>query len=234
MVGIGRAIRYPMVREEWWKTVAIGGVLIIFSFLVIPLIAVYGYLITVISDSLEGRPVPPPFRDWGAILRKGVLGWLIGLVYLLVPIVVAAVTVGGSLAAMVTGSGMGTATGVAGLVGGLGVSVVLSLVFGYFAVVAIVNYARTDRVAAAFNVATIKRVAFDGEYFAAWVVSIVVFIAASVIAGALNIIPFLGAIVGAFVFFYAEVVAAHLWADGFTAAIHDGDRRSVGVEDPAV
>jgi hypothetical protein len=40
-----------------------------------------------------------------------------------------------------------------------------------------------------------------------------------VIATVLNIIPFRGFIVGSFVFFYAQIVAAALWADGFTTAL---------------
>ena len=45
--------------------------------------------------------------------------------------------------------------------------------------------------------------------------SLAVFLGASVLVGVLNGIPILGAVVGAFVFFYARVVAARLWAGGY-------------------
>lgn len=45
-----------------------------------------------------------------------------------------------------------------------------------------------------------------------------VFTVASIITGVLNAIPLLGGVTGAFVVFYAQIVAAYLWADGFTDA----------------
>lgn len=234
MADFETAIRYPMNKHGWVKTFAIGGVLVLFSFLIIPAIAVYGYLITTIRDSMEGHPEPPDFMNWGELLRKGLFGWIIGLIYMIVPIVVAAVTVGGSIAAMATGSQAGQAAGLAGMFGGLAVSFVLSLLFGYFAVVALVNYARTDEFGAAFEFDMIRRVALDGEYFVPWLMSVVVFIVAAVIAGMLNVIPILGGIVGAFVFFYAEVVAARLWAEGFHASLVGDKPTPSGVEEPTV
>lgn len=229
MVTFEEAIRYPMAKDDWLKTVLIGGLLLIFSFLIISAIAVYGYLMTVIKTSLDDHPEPPPFEDWVGLLRKGVLAWIIGRVYLLVTIVVATITIGGSIAAMSTASGAGQVAGVAGMFWGLGLSFVLTLVFGYFAVVALVNFARTDEIGAAFDFTTIKDVAFDGDYLVAWLLSIAVFIVASVIGGMLNLIPLLGAIVGAFLFFYAEVVAANLWAGGFSAAFEGASPGAGGV-----
>lgn len=230
MVTFEQSLRYPTEQDDWLKTLAIGGVLFIFSFLIIPAIVVYGYVITAISETLEGKTEPPVFTDWGGLLRKGVLGWIIGIIYLLVPIIVALVTVGGSIGAMATGSQAGQALGAASLLGGLGLSIVLSLVFGYFAVVGLVNFARTDEFTDAFDFTTVKQVALNREYFVHWLLSVVVFIIASVIGGALNIIPFLGAIIGAFVFFYAEVVAANLWGNGFSGAFESGGSETSSVE----
>ena len=126
MVRLETAVRYPMAKDDWIKTLVIGGVLVLFSFLIIPAIAAYGYLITAIRDSLEGKPEPPEFEDWGALLRKGVLGWVIGIVYMIVPLIVTAVLVGGSIAAMASGSSAGQAAGLAGMFGGLTVSFILS------------------------------------------------------------------------------------------------------------
>ena len=234
MAQLEEAIRYPMASDDLVKTLLIGGGFFIFSFLIIPAILVYGYLITVIRSSLDGKPEPPVFEDWGGLLRKGILAWVIGIVYMIVPIIVASVTVGGSIAAFATGSGAGQAMGVAGLLGGLGLSFILTLLFGYFAVVAVVNFARTDELGAAFDFSTIRAVAMDGDYFGPWLLSVVVFIIASVIGGVLNVVPILGAIVGLFVFFYAQIVAANLWADGFAAAFDGEVSEPSPVEDPAV
>lgn len=234
MASFEDTLRYPMNSDDWIKTILIGGVLMLFSFLLIPAIAVYGYLINAVRDSLEGNPEPPVFTDWGELLRKGVFAWIIGLIYLLVPVIVGGVTIGGAAMAMATGSRSGAAAGFAGMLGGLGLTFLLSLVFGYFAVVALVNFARTDEFGAAFDFGIIRTVALDRDYFVPWLLSIVVFIVASVIAGVLNVVPFLGAIVGVFVFFYAEVVAAKLWGEGFAAAIEGDGHETTGVEEPAV
>jgi hypothetical protein len=234
MAGLETAIRYPMESDDWLKTVAIGGVLLILSFLVLPAIAVYGYLVTVIRDSLNSESDPPTFENWGGLLRNGVFALIIGLVYLLIPIIVGALTIGGTVAALATGSQSGQAAAVAGPIGGFALSAVLTLVFGYFAVIGLVNFARTDEFTAAFDVGTISQVAMDRNFFVAWLLSVVVLLVAGLVISLLNVVPILGTIVGAFVFFYADVVAAYLWADGFGTAYVEDRPDHTGIEDPAV
>lgn len=208
-----------MERDDWVKTVLIGGGLIIFSFLVIPGILVSGYVIRVIRGRLEDAPEPPPFGEWGALLVDGLQAWVIGFIYMLVPTIVAAVTIGGSIASMATGSRAGAAAGLAGLFGGFLLWFVLSLVFGYVAVAAVVNFAREEQFGAAFDFGTIRDVVTTGDYAVGWVLGVVVVIVAGAIVGLLNVVPFLGFIVGAFVNFYAIVAAAHLWTGGFADAL---------------
>lgn len=223
MAALGDAITYPMEREDWIKNVLIGGVLVLFGFLLVPMFLVYGYVVRAIRDSMEGRPEPPAFGEWGSLLVEGLQAWIIGLIFMIVPLAVGAVTVGGSILAMATGSRSGAAAGMGGLLVGFLLTFVLSLVFGYFAVVAIVNFAREERFGAAFDVGTIKRVGFDRDYAVAWLVSVVVFLVAGAIGGVLNVIPFLGFVVAAFVYYYAAVVAANLWAGGFVEAVGTAD-----------
>ena len=219
MVSIEDAVAYPMESDEWLKTVLIGGVLTVFGFLLIPMLPAYGYIVRTLRHRLDGRSEPPSFGEWGSLFVDGLKAWIIGIVYLIIPLIVGGVTVGGSITAMATGSRAGSAAGVAGLIGGLLITFILTLVFGYFAVVAVVNFAREDRFGAAFDLDMIRAVALDRDYAIPWGVSVVVFIVAGVIASVLNIIPFLGFAVGSFVFFYAQIVAASLWADGFAVAL---------------
>lgn len=83
-------VTYPMKSDEWTKTVLIGGVLVFLGFLIVPLFAVYGYLVRAIRGSMSENPKPPAFSDWGELLRDGIQAWLISLVYLLVPLAVGA------------------------------------------------------------------------------------------------------------------------------------------------
>lgn len=219
------AFSYPTNRDDWVKTVLIGGVLTFLSFLVIPFFVVQGYVVRVIRSSIEGDSTPPAFGDWGALLVEGLKAWVIGFVYMLVPLIVAFVTVGGGIAAMATGSESGAAAGLAGMFGGLALSGILVLVFGYFAVVAIVLFAREGEFGAAFDFDQLRAVAFDGDYAIAWLVSVAVFIVASVVTG----IPFIGFILGPFVSFYAFVVAGRLWSGGYLDAVGGGEEPSPGV-----
>jgi hypothetical protein len=212
------ALSYPRAHDDWLKTVLIGGVLTLLSVFLIPTILVYGYVVRAIRDSLDGVEEPPQFEDWGPLFVEGLQAFVVGLVYMLVPLVVTGITVGGSIIALATGSQAGAVAGLAGLFGGLALSAVLSLVFGYLAVAAVVNFAKEGSIGAAFDVETIRTVAFDSRYAVAWASALVVFLGAAVIVGVLNTVPLLGTVAGAFVFFYADVVAANLWADGFAQA----------------
>ncbi len=214
-MNFNETVTYPMERDDWVKTLLIGGVLILFGVLLVPLFIVYGYIVRTIRESLAGEREPPAFGDWGGLLVDGVQAWVISLVYLLVPLIVAGVTVGGSIAAIATGSEAGAAAGAGGLFVGLTLSTLLALVFGYLAVVAIVNFAREDRFGAAFDFETIRTVAFDREYAIAWLVSVTIFVVASFVSA----IPLVGWLLAPFAAFYAAVVAANLWAGGFTQAI---------------
>lgn len=210
-----RTVTYPMESDDWARTITIGGVLFFFSFLLVPLFVAYGYLVRTMRHSLAQDPEPPVFDDWSELLVDGAQAWLIGVVYMLVPLVVASLTIGGSVVAIATGNEATAAVGFGGLWLGLLLSMILSLAFGYLAVVGFVNFADKDRFGAAFDVETIRTVALDREYAVLWLLSIGIFFVASVVSA----IPFIGWILTPFATFYAAVIAASLWADGFSQAI---------------
>lgn len=218
-MNLDEAVRYPTRSDSWIKTVLIGGILIFLGFLLVPLFLVYGYIVRSIGAVLADDPSPPEFDEWGELFVDGALAWIISIVYLLVPLLVAGFTVGGSIAAVATGSEIGAAAGAGGLLVGLTISTILSLAFGYLAVVAVVNFAREGQFGAAFDLDVIKTVALDRDYAIAWLVSVGVFL----IAGVVSSIPFVGWIITPFVSFYAAIVAADLWAGGFTRALESVD-----------
>lgn len=231
MQGIMDAITYPTEREDWLKTVLIGGALVWFGFLLVPLLLVYGYVIETIRAGLADEPRPPAFEEWGELFVDGLKAWVIGIVYMLVPLIVAGVTIGGSVATMATGGDVAVATGLGSLFVGLAVTLLLSLAFGYLAVAALVNFAREGQFGAAFDFGVIKTVALDRDYAVAWLASVGVFFVASFVNG----IPFVGWLLAPFVGFYAAVVAAALWADGFAQALESSaDTGHAADRDPAV
>src|SRR6056297_179725 len=181
-------VTYPMESDDWFVTVLIGTVLTLLSVFIIPGILMYGYLVRVLRAGMDDAPEPPAFGDWGSLFVEGLVAAVILFVYQLIPLVVFAVTVGGSLAAIATGSRVGAGVGMAGLFGGLALSVVLALVFSYVGLVGVANYAREGRIGAGFDVGVIIDVGTDGAYAIPWAVGVLVLIVASVVGG----IPILG------------------------------------------
>ncbi|MFB6113218.1 MAG: DUF4013 domain-containing protein [Halodesulfurarchaeum sp.] len=216
------ALTYPIDREDWVRTILIGGILMFFGFLIIPLVLINGYGIRVIRTRLEGRSDPPVFDDWESLFVDGLKAFVIGLVYMIVPIVVGAATVGTAFVAMAGSPRMGAAA-LTGMVGGLGITFLLFLVFGYVAVAAVINFAAEEDFSAGFAFEDIKELGMNPEYAVAWGISVVVLLVANVVSGALNVIPLLGAVAAAFVYFYAEVVAADIWVEGYERATTDRD-----------
>lgn len=212
---IESAFTYPTENENWLKTVIIGGILTVLGVLIVPMFAVQGYVLRVIRATIAGESQPPEFEEWGDLFVEGFQAWLIGVIYMLVPLVVAFVTVGGAVLAMATGSESGAAIGLAGMFGGLAVSGILALLFGYFAVAAIVLFAQAGELGAAFDVGKVRAISFNSDYAFAWLVSVGGFIAAGIVAS----IPIVGYILGPFAAFYAFTVAGRLWGGGYLDAM---------------
>lgn len=208
---------YPTNRDDWMQTVIIGGILIFIGFLLVPLVLVYGYVIRVIRRTLDGVDSPPEFDDFGELFVDGLKAWAIGIVYMLIPAVVTGVTVGSAAVSLALDGNLGATMG--GLILGLTLSAILSLVFGYVGTAALVNFAREDSMAAAFDFGVIRRVVVHRDYATAWLVALVALFLASLVGS----IPVIGWILAPFTGFYALTVAGNLWSDGFSAALDGTD-----------
>lgn len=215
IMSIESAVSYPTQSDDWVKTILIGGILMFFGFLLIPLFIVYGYIVHTIRGRFDHQEELPAFADWGTLLVDGVKAWLIGFIWLLIPLIIAGMLIGGAIASAIIGGDETIVAAMAGLAVGLMISSILLFVFGYFAAAAIVNFAREGEFSAGFAFDTIKEVCFTSQFFIAWLLTVVAFI----IAGAVGSIPAIGWILAPFVGFYAALVAANLLADGFDDAI---------------
>ncbi|MUV91018.1 DUF4013 domain-containing protein [Halapricum sp. CBA1109] len=212
---IESAVRYPMADDDWTATILIGSVLTLLGFLIVPAFVVAGYLVSVARARLNGEDVPPAFDDWVALTVDGLKATLIFVVYMFIPAVVFAVSVGASVLALLTGSEAGFAAALGSILLGLLLSSVLALVFGYVAYVGLINFAREGSVAAGFDIGTITTVAFSADYFVSFLLAVVVLIAVGFVVGLLNVVPVLGTALAAVPTFYGQVVVVALLTDGF-------------------
>lgn len=212
------ALRYPREGDGVVERIAIGGVLGILSPLVVPALALFGYLIRVIESVDAGDDhVPPPFEDWEGLIVDGLKAAVIGIAYGLVPSVIFTLAVLAFLLPVATSDGpTGWVAGALGLVVGLVVillAAIVSLAFAYVLPAGLVAFARTGRLDAAFSLATIRRIATHGDYAAAWLVAFVISVGADVIAGLL-VLTTVGAVLVPFLAFYGAVASAYAIGGG--------------------
>jgi hypothetical protein len=211
------ALEYPRNHDDWVKTVIIGGLLALFTPLIIPAIFLAGYVVRVLRGSMNGEETPPVFDDWGELFSEGLGAAVIGIVYGLLPaiVIVATAVLGGAIAL----GGGDVAAGAGSLIFLVGVLVafVLAIMMGYVVPAAVATYVQTGRIGSGFSWSALRPVLLNGTYANAWLVGFAIILGASVISGILNFIPLLGLLVGGFLGFYAAVAAYHVigraWAE---------------------
>jgi hypothetical protein len=200
---LGEALSYPRHGDDWLKRIGIGGLLIIFSWLVIPGILLYGYFVRILRSAAMEEEMPPAFDDWAGMLVDGLKLIVINIAYFIVPYAV-------FLAAFFATSGSVVGTIVAFVAG------IASLVAAYTLPVAMTNFALHDSMGAAFEFRTVFSVAFTGRYLVAVILAIVVGGILSFIATILSVI-----LVGLFLLFYVQVFGFYLQGTGCGPQLHE-------------
>lgn len=235
---LGDALEYPTRGEDAPTTILVGGLLpllailigfvgialavVLVGFAILPLatvpgIALLGYYVAVLRSVGSGEPDPPRFREWRRLLFDGLRHLAITVAYA-IPL---AVLVGLFLAVVAAGSAAsGDAAEIAVslaavVVGGLAACYLLA--FAYVRPLAIANFAREDRVRAAFDLETIRTAGISRAYALAWLLATVVWIVGGSLEGTLSFL-----LVGFFVGFYADVVRYYLYARGLRTALGEG------------
>lgn len=206
------AISYPTRGQDGLKTIAIGGLLSMFSILLIPIPLALGYYVRVLGTTADGAEDPPAFDDWGDLFVTGLVAFAVMFVYYLLP--AAVFFVFGGLGAL-TGSRGGA---FAGLAVAFLVSGVLGVVLTYVSPAALANYASTGSASAAFAFGDLKSIILSGAYFRAWIVGFALLFAGGVVVSVLSIIPILGTIVGMFVYFPVVVAAYRVFGTAYRNA----------------
>ena len=214
------ALRYPLENDDRVSTLLIGGVLLVLSVLILPAFVLQGYLVRVLHSAAAGEAEAPSFTDWGSLFVDGlkllVINLVVGLV-IAVPFVVVSVVVFGGAAFLRDGaSGAGAAVGLVGVLlftlAGL-----FAIVVSYFMPAMFTNFAVEGRLGAAFDLSTVRSVAFTTDYLVTVLLAVVVGGVISAVGGPLALV-----LVGVPVLFYGQVVTYYLfgrgYAEGRTAA----------------
>jgi len=205
-------IKYPTTDSEWIKKILIGGIL-----LIIPIInfIIGGYYIKTLRGSIEGKPGLPEWDDWGDLFITGLMVAIIGLIYMLIPLIVLFVSIGGVITAAIS-SGDFSVGSISAIVGGSLFSVVLMLIVFLVLPMALSIYAKEDSIGAAFRIGEIlSRIkSIPGDY----IISIIVLYALLFIVNLVAAIPILGWVIVIFANFYIVLVASKMFGEVYASS----------------
>lgn len=215
-------LSYP-IRGEWIGRLLIGGLLAIFSVLLIPLFPLIGYFIRVLNRTVAGEDEPPAFDDWGDLFGKGVVGAIIALVYSIVPFLVF-----GTITFVLVGTG--------GLIGGRGGSALAGLsalslllmvpavfLVYYTVPAALTSYAIDGKIGAAFDFGTMKPILLSSEYLIASLLPLVVAVGIWLVTAALSI-TIVGLLLVPFLQFYGQVAVFRMFGSAYSSVDATGRR----------
>lgn len=200
---VGKAVKFVNEDEAWVSKLLIGVVLTFFSFLLLPIPLLEGYVIGIARNVVNGekRPLPEWGGDWGKLFMDGLYVLIAQFVYTLPFLIILCIGViaSGAFAAIGDASEELVATGffaTFGVAACLGILWFLVLVVVSPAI--FIQYVRTNDFGACFRFAEIFAIARDN--IADILITVVVAIAAGVVIGlvntVLNVIPCIGTIIG--------------------------------------
>lgn len=214
---ITESLTYLRESEDVFKTVLIGGLLVLFGVFIVPTITLVGYLMRVLRRTSGGDDVAPTIEvdELVEMTKEGIPGFVVAFVYGIVPGIVAVVLFGGAIFAFILG-GSADSSGLVGLgFGGLLlaglVSIVLSLAAAYVIPAALANVAEKGTIGAGFDVGVLRQVLFSGTYATGWAMGLVVVILGAIVLSVLSAVTFgIGGVLGVFVQFYTIVAAYYI------------------------
>lgn len=166
--------------------------LLIICAIIFPLFG--GYSVRIMS----GAKPAPELENWGSLFIDGIKLIVIGLIYAIPIMIVAFLVFGGAIMALASGSNSVAVAGVAGLLGGSLIVLILALIIGLISIMGMIRFSRTGSMGEAFNFSaifeTIGKIGWM-HYIIAVVVMVVILGVISVILGMIPIIGWLLSII---------------------------------------
>ena len=230
---IEEEIKFPTKDSEWIVKVLIGGILGI-----IPIINFieYGYILKVMKGAIEGNPGMPKWEDWGNLFINGLIGFVIWLIYLIIPILIVSVSAGGIMIAAFSGNMNLMAGMVAGAIGAILIGLLLALVLGFLVPMALAMYTKENSFGAALVLGFLvpmalamytKENSFGAAFrvgevisriksvFSDYITVYIILIVLLFILALLSSIPILGFLIWMFGTFYVSVVAFNMFGKAY-------------------
>jgi len=204
----GKIIRFPMNDKDWIMKIIIGGVLSIIP--IVNFIA-NGFQLKVMKNSINKTPGMPEWKGFIDLFVKGIIVFVIALIYMIVPLVIFGAVAGFSAISAAMGGFANPYSIIVTILPALFIGGILMLIIGFILPMAISMYAKSNNFSDAFKFSEIlNRIkSIFGEYLVSYIV-IVIF---GIILGLIMLIPIIGWIIGFFGTFYLGVVALNMFGE---------------------
>lgn len=163
---VNYAVKFPF--SDGWGALGISALCYLGSFLLVPLLIIWGYLYRVTEAAAWGDTLQPRFNEYGEMIKTGFFYILLYLVYAIVGVVVI-----GVLAVVGVESGVEA-------VGGL-LALVVGVVFLYFGPAVLTLYPVTGSFSEALSPSRITDFAFTGKYFGSFLLYIALMFAVQLV-----------------------------------------------------
>ena len=210
---IGKALSYTFSDERWIVKLVIGGLLMLFSWLIVPLIFVIGYLVRIVRNVMAGFEHPlPEWDEWGDMFRDGLNLGIAYFIYM-IPIWILACC---SLTVLApAGFTEGDVSEMMAVLGG-GTSLLLMCLMGLFALLVAVlgpaitiQYAREGSIGACLQVGEVINI--TRTQLGNIILALLVLFGLNFVLGLLGIIPIVGWVISLAASIYSLFVTGHLY-----------------------
>lgn len=201
-------LSYPLRGDSELGRFIIGGLLVFFSFLVVPAIPLLGYLTEVLGSAARDEPEPPAFENWSSLFAIGLKALVVSIVVGVVPVL--GVSLGSTIVALAEPNSAGVLAGI-GVAGSLA-SALAFLILYYLLPATLTNLALGRTIGSAFGVGSLRRTLLSPNYLLAWLVLVVIALAVNLLTAALVALTLgLGALLVPFVQFYTTVAIFYMF-----------------------
>ncbi len=204
----GKIIKFPMKDKDWLVKIIVGGILSIIP--IVNFIA-FGYEFKIMKNAINLKPGMPDWKGFTDLFVKGIVVFVIVLLYMIVPLIIFGAAAGFSAIAGAMGGLANPYSVIVAMLPALFIGGILIIIVGFILPMAIAMYAKSDNFSDAFKFGEIfKRIkSVFGEY----IVSYIVLIILGIILGIIGLIPFIGWLIGLFGTFYLGVLASNMFGE---------------------
>ncbi len=176
---IGKAFTFVTDDDGWIGKIAIGGVVVLFSILLIPIPFLLGYQLAVMRNVMNGEEYPlPKWENWGKLFIEGLYALAATLVYTLPIWILSCIAILFSVFAS-DGSGTGAGISVAGIFVISCLILLASIALAFLVPAIYIQYVRTDEFGALFRFGEVIAIARENivdillSYLIVWAANLI-------------------------------------------------------------